>query len=88
MLLMVLSGAFHIFKQNEVIDELDLSSVKIDHNEFNGCANQGVVRLHGHPNRQKAVQEKSERYSIKKNKKKTEEREKHRTLTEETQNTK
>lgn len=85
MLLMVLSGAFHIFKQNEVIDELDLSSVKIDHNEFNGCANQGIVRLHGHPNRQKAVQEKPERYSTPK---KTEEREKHRTLTEETQNTK
>ena len=65
MLLMVLSGAYHIFKPNEVIDELGLSSVKFDHNKFNGCANQGVVRLHGHPNRQKAVQEKSERYKKK-----------------------
>ena len=63
MLLMVLSGAYHIFKQNEVIDELDLSSVKVDHNKFNGCSNQGIVRLHGHPNRQKAVQEEPERYS-------------------------
>ena len=84
MLLMVLSGAYHIFKRIEVIDELGLSSVKFDHNKFNGCANQGIVRLHGHPNRQKAVQEKSERYKKNKNK----EREKHRTLTEETQNTK
>lgn len=86
MLLMVLSGAYHIFKRIEVNDELDLSSVKVDHNKFNGCTNQGIVRLHGHPNRQKAVQEKPERYSIKI--KKNKEREKHRTLTEETQNTK
>ena len=85
MLLMVLSGAYHIFKPNEVIDELGLSSVKFDHNKFNGCTNQGIVRLHGHPNRQKAVQEEPERYSTKK---KPEEREKHRTLTAETQNTK
>lgn len=66
MLLMVLSGAYHIFKPIEVIDELDLSSVKFDHNEFNGCTYQGIVGLHGHPNRQKAVQEEPERYSTQK----------------------